>query len=312
MTINVAFDRFWCEVGNGYRGNAAKTFFASLAWLLEAMGKNALVKEIGKRDVSALVAKRRAEGVSNATINRTVTEPLRCVLNRARKHWEEPVKELPWGDFKLAEQKERICELREDEQIAVFDVMRPDYHPIIEFALLSGFRLFECVGVRWANVNWGAMEITVRGKGDKVAVIPTTYEMRDVLWPLQGDDADKVFTYVAARSDNRKKRVEGVRYPITYEGLKTMWRRRVGKTDIEDFRFHDLRHTTGTRLLRVTGNLKLTQKLLRHENIQTTMKYAHATTEDLRLGMEQVSEFRKKSRNMESEKGSDDKLQEVS
>lgn len=308
MTINIAFDRFWVEVGSSYRGSAGATFFSSLAWLLNHFGKNALLKEIGKREISEAIGKRRGEGVKNATVNRTVTEPLRRVMNRARKHWEEPVKEVDWRDFLLPEPKERIRELRADEEIRVFEVMRPDYHPVIEFALLSGFRLFECVGLRWKDINWGALEITIRGKGDKVEVIPMTVEMRDLLWSLQGHHEEKVFTYVASRTVRRKKLIKGVRYPVTYEGLKTAWRRHVSKAKVEDFRFHDLRHTTGTRLLRATGNLKLTQKLLRHEDIQTTTKYAHANNDDLRAAMEKVSESRKKSRNSVQE---DKKAKEV-
>ena len=64
-----------------------------------------------------------------------------------------------------------------------------------------------------------------------------------------------------------------------------------------DYRFHDNRHTAATRFLRATGNLKLCQMFLRHENIATTMKYAHATNDDLRKALNLVAESRKKSRN---------------
>uniref|UniRef100_UPI0037511B05 tyrosine-type recombinase/integrase n=1 Tax=Cypionkella sp. TaxID=2811411 RepID=UPI0037511B05 len=55
---------------------------------------------------------------------------------------------------------------------------------------------------------------------------------------------------------------------------------------IEDFRFHDLRHTFASRLLRLTGNLKLVSRLLGHTQIETTMRYAHVLDEDLRTGLE--------------------------
>ena len=41
-----------------------------------------------------------------------------------------------------------------------------------------------------------------------------------------------------------------------------------------DFRFHDIRHDVGTKLLRATGNLKLVQKALGHANLKTTARYA--------------------------------------
>ncbi|MDG2571043.1 tyrosine-type recombinase/integrase, partial [Vibrio parahaemolyticus] len=72
------------------------------------------------------------------------------------------------------------------------------------------------------------------------------------------------------------------------------------ETGVTDFRFHDNRHTAATRLLRSSGNLKLVQKLLRHEDIATTTKYAHVTDEDLRLAMETAAESQEKSQDRES------------
>ena len=68
---------------------------------------------------------------------------------------------------------------------------------------------------------------------------------------------------------------------------------------LSDFRFHDVRHTSATRLLRDSGNLKLVQKLLRHEDVATTVKYAHADDEDLRRAMESVEKSRKNPRKIE-------------
>ena len=54
----------------------------------------------------------------------------------------------------------------------------------------------------------------------------------------------------------------------------------------EGLRRHDTRHTTGSRFLRVTGNLKATQKLLGHARIETTTRYAHVLIDDIRSGLE--------------------------
>ena len=61
----------------------------------------------------------------------------------------------------------------------------------------------------------------------------------------------------------------GFTYPtrrvhLTYEGMKSAWRRAIKRAVVEDFRFHDNRHTAATRLLRSGANLKVVQKLLRH------------------------------------------------
>lgn len=286
LTISQATAKFWTEVGQHYRGGYNATFLAALEWIALQLGKTTLLHEIGRRQVSEAVARRRADGVSNATINRTVTEPLRRVLGRARKHWEQEVQDIPWRDFLLPEPKERVRELRADEETRLFAALRPDYHPVVRFALMSGCRLAECVGLTWDDIDWGGRTITIRGKGAKVDTIPLTSGLRELLWPLQGGDAEAVFTYVADRADGDIRK--GDRLPVTYEGLKTQWRRAKAAAGLADFRFHDTRHTAATRLLRSSGNLKLVQKLLRHEGVATTTKYAHAHDEDLRRAMEAV------------------------
>lgn len=65
-------------------------------------------------------------------------------------------------------------------------------------------------------------------------------------------------------------------------------RRAVSKAGVENFHVHDLRHTAATRLLRTTGNLVMSQKLLGHSQITTTTRYAHVTKDDLRQAMEDV------------------------
>lgn len=64
-------------------------------------------------------------------------------------------------------------------------------------------------------------------------------------------------------------RVNGQRDPITIEGFKTAWRSAKMKSGIEEDLFLDTRHTTPTRLMRATGNLKAAQKRLGHTEIAT-------------------------------------------
>lgn len=303
MTVNVGFDRFWDEKAKYFK--TSNDFFASLKWLLEKLGKNTLLRDIGPLKISDLVAARKAEpaktrkdrrAIKNSTINRTVLEPLRQVLNRARKNWEQNVQEINWADFLLPEPKERVRELTADEEDRIFRSLRADHHPIVLFSLVSGFRKDECVNLRWSDIDWGNLTISVVGKGDKADVQPISPDIRDFLWELRGQHPECVFTFVAEQTRPQQKRVAGERYPITYSGLSTAWRRAKLDAKLMDYRFHDNRHTAATRFLRATGNLKLCQMFLRHENIATTMKYAHASTDDLRKALDIVAESRKKPR----------------
>jgi site-specific recombinase XerD len=68
-----------------------------------------------------------------------------------------------------------------------------------------------------------------------------------------------------------------------------------------DYRFHDNRHTAATGILRATGNLKAVQKLLRHSDVSTTAKYAHAMIDDVRDAMEAGEKSRNESRRASDE-----------
>lgn len=318
MTINVAFDRFWVEVGEHYKGSYGKLVWASFEWLIDHFGANTLLRDIGPNRISEAIARRRAprmtpsgekKPVKNSTVNGAVTEILRMVMRRAKENWEQDLPHIRWGELILPEPRERVRELRDHEEAKLVANMRSDYLPLISFALTSGLRMKELVELKWRAIDWTAKTITVRGKGDKVATIPLTGMMQAILSPLRGHHPEFVFTYVAVSTRSKAgkpHRIKGVRYPVTYEGLKTAWRRFGGaKAGIEDFRFHDQRHTVASRLLRESGNLKLVQKLLRHEELATTAKYAHADHEDLMAAMESVEKSRKNPRTVEPNKGED-------
>ena len=110
----------------------------------------------------------------------------------------------------------------------------------------------------------------------------------DLLWSQKDHHPDVVFTYVARRTLKKRGLVRGKRYPLTEDGLKTAARRAIAATGIEDFHFHDMRHTAATRVLR-KSNLRVAQRLLGHADIQTTTKYAHALDDDIRAALEATS-----------------------
>jgi integrase len=82
----------------------------------------------------------------------------------------------------------------------------------------------------------------------------------------------------AATENRRTGRVRGQRYPLTYNGTKTAWQRVRADAGLTDF-----------RLLRETGNLKLTQKALNHRDIKSTLRYAHVLDDDVADAVERVA-----------------------
>jgi len=300
--------RYWNEVGQHHAG--ADTTERDLARLIEYFGKTKLLTEIGDNEVANLVAWRRGHRVtrhrkkpikdaplpplvSNATVNRSTTEVLKKLFTRAKSWGVRFDREPNWKRHWLPEPVERTRELNGDEGERIDAETREDYLPIMDFASVSGLRQNECL-LRWPEVNWDAKLISKAGKGGKLVTIPITSVIREILWPLRGHHPEIVFTYTAVRT--KGDRIKGQRYPITRNGLKTVWKRTRAKAGVLDFRFHDKRHDFATKLLRATGNLKLVQKALNHANIATTTKYAHVIQDDVSAALERVQKSRRKSR----------------
>jgi integrase len=287
LTWGAARDRYWDEIGQHHKGQGADNTEWSLDYLTEHIGRNRLLTDITPALVAEIVGRRRADGVANATVNRSVTEPLRKVLRRAAEAWSKPVPKIKWGEFLLEEPEERVREASPDEEAKLLAHMRPDYHPIFKFSLASGVRMSGLLNLQWSDIDWGNRTVQIAGKGGKNYKIPLSAEMRAIIFPLQGRHPTAVFTYAVQRT--RGGRIAGELRPITKEGLKSEFSRARESAGIpssyEDpqrgYRWHDNRHTRATRLLRKTGNLKMVQKLLGHKKIETTVKYAHVTMDDL-------------------------------
>jgi len=59
---------------------------------------------------------------------------------------------------------------------------------------------------------------------------------------------------------------------------------------LDDFRFHDLRHTAATRLADAGTNTREIMAILGHRCIQTSARYTHATDEGLRRAVEALAQ----------------------
>jgi integrase len=60
------------------------------------------------------------------------------------------------------------------------------------------------------------------------------------------------------------------------------------KAKITDFRFHDLRHTFGTYALKNCKNLTTVQRIMRHADPKTTLRYAHTIDTELKSAVDNM------------------------
>lgn len=296
ITLDAACLAYWNDKGQ-YERNAGTTKY-QLANLCEIIGKQTMLSAIGIPEFRAFIAKRRGQGVSNASINREWQ-----LARRVWRHVEDnhQTANIKWGTLKLEEPAERVRELKADEQKRLFAALPDDLKPVVEFAILSGQRKSAIVGLRWDKINWQAGEATIINKGGAPHTFPLTPSMLTlILEQPMLDGCPYVFTYVCERHSparpGRPRRIKGKRYPFSEEGWNRKWYKALADAKITDFRFHDLRHTSATRIMRKTGNLKIASRLLGHTDIRTTSRYAHVGMDDVRSAMA-ATEITDQSRN---------------
>lgn len=310
MTLNQAAERYYQEIAAGQP--SASTTDAQLADLVRIIGGGVLLSRIDDPAVAAYVSRRRGEKSRNAprdhkpscrcarcalapaTVNREV-QALRRVLRRANRAWKVSVSDVDWGAHLLPEPAERVRELTAAEETALFAALRPDYHPIIRFLLATGVRKADAVTLTWRQVDWQTGVIRLRIKSNKPGgqphLLPITGQVAAILQGEDGNDEARVFTYEIrkGRTNGKTIRRRGARRPFDKSGMNKAWRQALAAAGIEDFRLHDLRHTAATRVLRASGNLKVTQRMLGHANIATTARYGHAMLDDIAAAMEAAS-----------------------
>lgn len=321
LTVDEAFGLWWSAVGAHKRN--WKTDEYRLAELVQGLGPSKLLSTLTLRDFDAYTARRRAPRtipakthmakgklivdrperttrLSPASVNREVQLARRVILWLGEPGRGYKVPAIKWKEVIHSEPKERVRELTAAEEVRLFACLPADLKALVEFAMLSGQRRTELVEMKWSDVDFDAETATVTPKGqvDRRHTFPLLPRMVAILKGLPRVAGIKqVFTYEAEDDappgkDGKVVRLKGKRYPFSKQGWTRKWRRALEAAEIENFRFHDLRHTAATRLVRSTGNLKLAQRLLDHSDIATTSRYAHATDEDLRAGMARSQESR--------------------
>jgi integrase len=260
-----------------------KTTEYILAALVKGLKKQTQLAAVTQRDLQLYFAKRR-NGRSNASVNREI-DVARAVWRTAEKA-RYAVGQMPeWKALYLRVPAVPPAELSADQQDKVFAAIADDARDVVMFALISGWRRAEVIGLRWSDVDLSQAEARTRIKGGDIVVRPLNSALAALI-ANQPKKGPFIFTYVcrtARRAVGKKPgRRKGERYPFTITTLRIRWDEAREAASLEGFRFHDLRHTAATRILRATQNLATTAKVLSHKNLKTTLRYAHVLDDDVR------------------------------
>lgn len=156
-------------------------------------------------------------------------------------------------------------------------------------AIHTGMRRGELLSLRWANVDFSRGLIHVMNshreqtKSGHSRSIPMNRIARQQLLSLQTESGDTEYVFVNRRT--AKPRTD----------LKRAFRSACQKAELEDFHFHDLRHTAATRLGDAGVDTRRIMAILGHRCMQTSARYTHATDDGLRRAMEALAQRQKQT-----------------
>jgi integrase len=273
-----------CDAWFDVRGQHLRSAYDcryQLVNLAEGLGPNTHLQDVTLTAIDKYIARRRAT-VSNASVNRE-TALLRRVVNWcADRGYDVPV--IAWKQAKLKEGAVKTRVLSQAEEKRLFAALPASLEPIVRFALLSGQRRTEVIRLRWSDVDFPNARAWVWAKGGQRHSFPLTPELVAII-ANQPKVCPQVFTYEAERSapsrPDRPARIHGHRYPFSPQGWERKFKKALAVAGIEDFRFHDLRHTALTRL----GSIEAAYELAGHSDIRTTKRYVHTAEDDVRARM---------------------------
>lgn len=190
------------------------------------------------------------------------------VLSVAVLEWqwllENPVSKVK----KPKEPRGRVRFLSDTERETLLDFCRKSEHlflyTIVVLAISTGMRRGEIMSLRWSQVDLKLQKITLHKtkNGDRrsIPIVSHAYEQLLKLNKLRLISSDLLFPGKS-----------GIR-PLE---INRPWYTALSKANIEDFRFHDLRHCTASYLAMNGATLIEIAAVLGHKTLNMVKRYAH-------------------------------------
>ena len=212
------------------------------------------------------LAQRKAAETSPSTANRHLAL-VRAVLRRARDVWEWLPKCPKVPIFPPA--PHRVRWLTHDEAAALLNRLPPHQSAMARFALATGLRQRNVCRLLWSEVDLQGQCIRLEArktKNKRPLVIPLNSAAKAVLDSQVGCHPEFVFVY-------RGKPV--------WQVNTTTWRRALRDVGIQNFHWHDLRHTWASWHAQAGTPFHVLQELGGWSSHEMVRRYAHLSTAHL-------------------------------
>ncbi len=238
--------------------------------------KHMLAEEVAAPLIERKMRAMKQAGLSGSTVNRyrSLLSSIFSFADRAGILPGNPVAKVK----RYKENEARIRFLEEGEEREIRRVVRREYperEQELDLALHTGMRRGEQFQLKWEAVDLGRGILTVRGKTGR-RFLPINSAAGTALKILYSrTNGSGYVTPEAKRAGQRD------------------WRRwfedALVLAKVDNFTWHDLRHTFASRLVMEGVPLRTVQTLLGHKSITMTERYAHLAPDHQRAAVEKLA-----------------------
>lgn len=229
------------------------------------------------RDKLLAEARPNGETRSRATVNRYLTTFLR-ILNLAESEWGWRVGDTRRLKLKLREPSGRTRYLSGPEREALLGCCADSFHPdlldIVQLALGTGMRQGEILNLEWGNIHFDRKVVVLAPEQTK------NRQSRTI--PLHGA------SLLALERRSKLRRIDtALVFPAPPRGrtaphptcIRHAWDDALERSGVQDFRFHDLRHSFASYLAMSGASLLELADLMGHKTLAMVKRYAHLSPE---------------------------------
>lgn len=229
--------------------------------------------EITRDVLNTVSTARKADGVANSTVNRTM-EVVRAIMRCCEREWQ-------WLDVApavrmLPEPKRRIRWMTREESERLLAALPGHLSEMARFSLVTGLRKSNVTGLQWSQIDLERRTAWIhhdQSKNKKAISVPLNAEAILVLRRQVGNHSQNVFVY---RGE-----------PVTEVNTKA-WRQALKRVGIQNFRWHDLRHTWASWHVQSGTSLQALQELGGWSSYEMVQRYAHMSSGQLAASAENI------------------------
>lgn len=243
-----------------------------LRWLDQHLSSYQL-HEINRDTLEEVANKKQATGVSPTTVNRML-EVIRAMLRKAHNEWEW-LDKVPVIRMRHVE-KQRIRWLTVEQANRLLNELPSHLKDMASFSLATGLRASNVTGLQWQEINLLKEHAWIHpdeAKAKKAIPVPLNEDAMAVLRARLGSHPQYVFTY---KGD-----------PIKQCNTKA-WKNALERAGIENFRWHDLRHTWASWHVQNGTSLQELQLLGGWSSFEMVLRYAHLSSDHLRSAANRI------------------------